>query len=159
MRELIPGVLIFLLVFCTGKSEKQFSEKDTTLTQTAKEMNNMVSIIEIPVSDLKRAKTFYQEILNLELAEAEMDGVQMGVFPANEEGVNVVLAKGKDYKPTADGAVIYLNAGNDLTNILAKIEPNGGEVIVEKTEISPEMGFFAMFIDSEGNKLGLHSLN
>jgi uncharacterized protein len=70
-----------------------------------------------------------------------------------------VLAKGSDYKPTTDGAVIYLNAGDNLQPVLDKVEPNGGKIIVPKMHISPEMGYFAMFIDTEGNKLGLHSQN
>lgn len=120
-------------------------------------MKNLVSIIEIPVKDFSRAVAFYQAILGISIEEAEMPGVQMGLLPSDGETVNVVLAKGADYKPTTDGAVLYLNAGNDLQSTLDKIEPNGGQIIVPKTEISPEMGFFALFFDTEGNKLGLHS--
>lgn len=120
-------------------------------------MGNLISIVEIPVSDFYRAVKFYQTILGVAIEETEMDGVQLGVF-LNEGGtVSVVLAKGNDYKPTTDGAVLYLNSGNDLQPILGKIDQNGGQVIVPKTQISPEMGYFALFIDTEGNKLGLHS--
>jgi len=86
-----------------------------------------------------------------------MDGTQMGVLPGDDETVHVVLVKGDDYKPTTDGAVVYLNAGNDLQPMLDKVEENGGQIIQPKTEISPEMGWFALFVDTEGNKLGLHS--
>ena len=120
-------------------------------------MKNLVSIIEIPVKDFSRAVAFYQAIWGISIEEAEMPGVQMGLFPSDGETVNVVLAKGADYKPTTDGTVLYLNAGNDLQSTLDKVEPNGGKIIVPKTEISPEMGFFALFFDTEGNKLGLHS--
>lgn len=120
-------------------------------------MNNLISIVEIPVSDFSRAVKFYQTILGVNIEEVDMAGTQMGVLPSNGKTVNVVLAKGSDYKPTTDGAVLYLNAGNDLQPMLDKIEKNGGQVIVPKTEISPEMSFFALFIDTEGNKLGLHS--
>ena len=100
---------------------------------------------------------FYQTVLGIAIEEMEMDGNQMGVLPNDEGTVNVVLVKGNDYKPTTDGAVLYLNAGNDLQPMLDKVAQNGGQVIVPKTEISPEMGYFALFIDTEGNKLGLHS--
>lgn len=126
-------------------------------TNNSNRMKNLISIVEIPVADFSRAVVFYQTILRVDIEEMEMDGVQMGILPSNGETVNVVLAKGTDYKPTTDGAVLYLNAGNDLQPALDKIEQNGGKVIVPKTEISPEMGFFALFIDTEGNKLGLHS--
>ena len=122
-------------------------------------MRNLVSIIEIPVEDFSRAVAFYEAILGVSIEEAEMAGVQMGVLPSDGETVNVVLAKGSDYKATTDGALVYLNGGNDLQSVLDKVASNGGEVIVPKTEISPEMGFFALFLDTEGNKLGLHSGN
>lgn len=121
-------------------------------------MENLISIVEIPVADFFRAVTFYQAILDVSIEETEMDGVQMGVLPGNGETVNVVLVKGDGYQPAAAGALIYLNAGNNLQLALDKIEPNGGKIIMPKTEISPEMGFFALFMDTEGNRLGLHAI-
>jgi hypothetical protein len=120
-------------------------------------MNNLISIVEIPTADFSRAVGFYQTILNVSIEEVNMDGIQMGVLPGNSETVNVVLVKGNDYKPTTNGAVLYLNAGNDLQPMLEKVEQHGGQVIVPKTEINPEIGYFALFIDPEGNKMGLHS--
>jgi predicted enzyme related to lactoylglutathione lyase len=122
-------------------------------------MKNLVSIIEIPVSDFQRALAFYQTTLEITIEEVDMAGTQMGILPGGGESVNVVLVKGGDYIPTTEGAVVYLNSGEDLNPTLEKIAQNGGTVIVPKTEISPEMGFFALFLDTEGNKLGLHSSN
>src|SRR5690606_111074 len=107
--------------------------------------------------DFKRAVTFYETALGIGIEKVDMGGIQMGVFPSDGETVNVVLVYGGDYKPSADGTIIYLSGGEDLQNTLDKIQPLGGTVVVEKTEISPEMGFFALFTDTEGNKLGLHS--
>ena len=121
-------------------------------------MKNLVSIVEIPTNDFSRAVAFYQSILDIRIEETEMQGTQMGVFPSGGEVVSVVLIKGNEYKPSAEGTLVYLNAGDDLQVVLKKIEANRGRVVVPKTEISPEMGFFAMFIDSEGNKMGLHSV-
>lgn len=122
-------------------------------------MKNLVSIVEIPTIDFSRAVAFYQAILDVSIEEVDMGGIQMGVFPSDEKSVNVVLIRGDDYKPSTDGTVVYLDAGDDLQVILDKIEPSGGKVLVPKTEISPEMGFFATFKDTEGNKLALHSHN
>lgn len=122
-------------------------------------MKNFISIVEIPTVNFSRAVAFYEAILGISIEEVDMDGVQMGVFPSDGETVNVALVRGNDYKPSIDGMIVYLNAGNDLQNTLDKMESNGGKVVVPKTEISPEMGFFAMFIDTEGNKLGLHSIH
>ena len=87
----------------------------------------------------------------------EMGGVQMGLFPNSDEGVFVQLIHGSEYKPSRDGVLVYLNGGDDLQKIADKISANGGKIVVPKTEIGPDMGFYAMFTDTEGNKLGLHS--
>jgi predicted enzyme related to lactoylglutathione lyase len=146
---------------CNNQNEAsvQTQKADATVTKKTEDMKNLISIVEIPVTDFSRAITFYRAILGLPIEEMEMGGVQMGVLPSSGGTVNVVLAKGNDYKPTMDGPVLYLNAGNDLQAILNKIESNGGKIVVPKTLISPEMGFFALFIDTEGNKLGLHATN
>ena len=164
MKKTILAAVLFLgvgFIACRNapNSNPKKEKVHKTANQTKTNMKNLASIIEIPVTDLPRAIAFYQTILGLNIEKMEMDGVQMGVFPSGEETVNVVLAKGSDYRPTADGAVVYLNAGNNLQPALDKIEQNGGKIIVPKTGISPEMGYFALFIDTEGNKLGLHSKN
>ena len=120
-------------------------------------MRNLISIVEIPVADLRRAIRFYENILGVAIEEATMGDTQLGVLPTDGGTVNVVLVHGTDYKPTAEGVLLYLDAGDDLQPTLDKISQIGGQVIVPKTEISPEMGYFALFIDCEGNRLGLHS--
>lgn len=153
--------LILGISFSSCKNENiANTSKQAKVNTTNVKLNNMknlVSIIEIPTSDLKRAITFYKSILDINIEEVEMGEVKMGVLSSVEGTINVVLANGSDYKPTSNGSIIYLNGGDDLQSILDKIQPNGGKIIVPKTEISPEMGFFALFIDTEGNKLGLHS--
>lgn len=140
------------------QAETTTKETETVTNEKTKPMNNLISIIEIPVEDFSRATKFYQSIMGVTIEAMEMDGVQLGVIPNDEGSVNLVLAKGSDYKPTTSGAVLYLNAGEDLQPMLDKVKQNGGEIIVPKTLISPEMGYFALFIDSEGNKLGMHSI-
>jgi len=122
-------------------------------------MKNLISIVEIPTSDFPRAIAFYQKILDINIEEMEMDGVKMGLFPNDGESIFVQLIKGSEYKTSVDGTIVYLNGGNDLQTVANKIEMNGGKIVVPKTEIGPEMGFYAMFTDTEGNKLGLHSPN
>ena len=114
-------------------------------------------MVEIPTADFSRAVAFYRSILDTTIEEIEMDGIKMGLFPNDGEGVFVQLINGSDYKTSTDGAIVYLNGGDDLQKVADKIEANGGKVIIPKTGIGPEMGFFALFTDTEGNKLGLHS--
>ena len=157
MKRIIASVVMLIAIgFLACNDTKNKEEKAENIqTKKVNDMNNLISIVEISVTDFARAVKFYQTVLGI--AIEEMDGNQMGVLPNDEGTVNVVLVKGNDYKPTTDGAVLYLNAGNDLQPMLDKVAQNGGQVIVPKTEISPEMGYFALFIDTEGNKLGLHS--
>ena len=142
---------------CTDTKTNEKKAENTQI-QKVNNMNNLISIVEISVTDFSRAVKFYQNVLDIVIEEIEMDGNQMGILPNEEGTVNVVLVKGADYQPTTDGAVLYLNAGSDLQSMLDKVAQNSGQVIVPKTEISPEMGYFALFIDTEGNKLGLHAI-
>jgi predicted enzyme related to lactoylglutathione lyase len=122
-------------------------------------MENLISIVEIPTVDFSRAVVFYQHILNIHIEKIDMEGVTMGLFPADENAVTVALIHGSKYKASADGTIAYLNAGNDLQIMLDKITTVGGKTVTPKTDIGSGMGFYAMFIDSEGNKLGLYSKN
>jgi predicted enzyme related to lactoylglutathione lyase len=151
-------MLVVVLTSCTKNNPDSPTQKlDTTVTKVKGNMNQLISIVEIPTTDFERAVMFYKAILNITVEEVDMGEVKMGLFPGNGETVSVALIKGADYKPSKDGTIVYLSAGDDLLVALNKVEKNGGSIVVPKTEISPEMGFFAMFIDTEGNKLGLHS--
>jgi uncharacterized protein len=122
-------------------------------------MENLINWFEIPATDFSRAVSFYEAILGLEIKEAEMFGSKMGFFPTDGTNVSGAIVQGEDYQPSTDGVVAYLNGGNDLQTVLDKVESNNGKVIVPKTQISPEMGYFGMFIDSEGNKMAVHSIH
>ncbi|WP_160717067.1 VOC family protein [Chitinophaga solisilvae] len=120
-------------------------------------MNNLISIVEIPTTSFARAVRFYQSVLAVDIQEIDMQGTQMGLFPGGADTVNVALVNGTDYKPSDQGTLVYFNGGEDLQAILDKIEVNGGKVLVPKTLIDAENGFYAMFTDSEGNRIGLHA--
>jgi len=122
-------------------------------------MDNLINWFEIPATDFSRAVSFYKAILDLKIKETEMYGTKMGFFPTDGKNVSGAIVQGEDYKPSKDGIIAYLNGGNDLQNVLDKVENNNGKVIVPKTQISPEMGYFGMFIDTEGNKMAVHSIN
>jgi uncharacterized protein len=120
-------------------------------------MKNMIKWFEIPAMDFNRAVSFYKNIMDIEISEVDMFGTKMGLFPSDGQNVSGAIVKGDDYKPSTDGVIAYLNGGEDLQEILNRIEKSNGTIIVPKTQISPEMGYFALFIDTEGNKIGLHS--
>lgn len=134
------------------------STKETTI-KNDKDMNNYISIFEIPAVDISRAINFYQEILGVEIESLEFLGMEMGLFPYQDQMVTGVIIKGEGSEPSTKGVTIYLNGGDNLQNILDKVEGNGGQIIIPKTPHADEVGFFAIFHDPEGNKIGLHSPN
>jgi uncharacterized protein len=129
------------------------------LAETKKEttMANAINWFEIPVSNMDRAAKFYSTILGTEIqAQDVMDTHKMAFLPA-EDGIGGAIIKGEGYVPSQQGSVVYLNGGDDLSNVLSKVEAAGGKVLTPKTNIG-ENGFFAFFADTEGNKVGLHSM-
>jgi hypothetical protein len=120
---------------------------------------NALNWFEISVSDMNRAKKFYQSIFGIEMPEQKMMGMKMAFFPAEDMNgkVSGALVHGPMHKPSMDGSKIYLNGNPDLTHVLLKIEGAGGKVVMPKTKISDEVGHMAFFIDSEGNNMALHS--
>ena len=111
---------------------------------------------EIPVSDLARAKTFYETIFDITLGEYDLQGTQMATFPSGEgKFVNGALAKGPFHKPGDGGAVVYLNANPSIDAVVGRIAEAGGRVLLPTTSIGP-IGFMALFADIEGNVVGLH---
>ena len=121
---------------------------------------NSLNWFEIPASDIKRAKTFYETIFSMSMYEMEMPGMKMAMFPAEPKSgkANGGIAQSDMHKPGSDGVFVYLNANPDLSPVLAKIESAGGKVVMQKTSLGPN-GFMAFFMDTEGNKVGLHSVN
>ncbi|MEP2773716.1 MAG: VOC family protein [Fulvivirga sp.] len=122
-------------------------------------MANAINWFEIPANDLKRACSFYKQVLDLEVHTHEVMGTEMGFLHNGQDGVGGALVKGEGYKPSADGALVYLNGGDDLSKPLAKVETAGGKVVLPKTKISDEIGYMAIFMDPEGNKVAFHSPN
>ena len=159
-RTILPlSIALLALSFTIYSAEPKSQKNDSSLNQNAKEMNSYVSIFEIPATDISRAIHFYQTILDVSIEKMEMSGFEMGLLPYEGQAVVGVIMKGEGFQPSVDGVTIYLNAGNDLQVVLDKVAKNGGEIIMPKTPHADESGFFALFIDSEGNKMGLHSPN
>jgi len=122
---------------------------------------NAISWFEIPSTDLARAQKFYETVFSVTLIPMDLQAIKMRMFPLEDMmGVGgAIVDSGGFHKPsTTDGPLIYLNGNPDLQNVLDKVEKAGGKVMVPKTEISPEYGYMAVFIDTEGNRIGLHSV-
>ncbi len=125
-------------------------------------MKSAISWFEIPSTDLDRATKFYENIFNVTLIPMDMPSIRMRMFPVEDQvnGIGgAVVHSGGFHKPSlTDGPLIYLNGNPDLQLVLDRVVAAGGSIMVPKTEISPEYGFMAVIIDSEGNRIGLHSI-
>lgn len=121
--------------------------------------------IEIPVTNMDRAIKFYESVFGFKISRNQMGPLDMGWFPfpgtpdSPAPGAGGSLVKHDDfYKPSQDGTLVYFTSqtGN-LSDELGRIEAAGGKIMVPKTLIAPDYGYMAVFIDSEGNRVALHS--
>ena len=121
-------------------------------------MSKPISWFEIPALDLNRASAFYEQILAVTLNRGDMGQSSLAVFPYDrDQATGGCLITGPGLKPSAEGSVVYLNAGPSLDAALARIESAGGSVALPRTELPPGMGAFAHILDTEGNRVGLHA--
>ncbi|THU41599.1 VOC family protein [Niastella caeni] len=130
--------------------------------QKINETTNVVTWFEIPVTDIDRAKTFYETILDIAMVKRADGNDESVFFPYNPNVVQAtsgrvtgVLSKTERNKPAIQGTMVYINASPDLQLVVDKVEKAGGKVIVPRMEIPA--GFIAIIIDTEGNKVGLHA--
>ena len=125
-------------------------------------MQNAISWFEIPTTDINRAQKFYETIFGISMMPMDLPNIKMRMFPLDDMMTQVggaLVDSGGFHKPSAtDGPLIYLNANPDVQNILDHVVAAGGQIIVPKTQISPDYGFMAVLMDSEGNRIGLHSM-
>jgi uncharacterized protein len=121
-------------------------------------MNKIINWFEIPATDLNRARAFYEQILALTLNRSDMGPQSLAVFPYDRDNATGgTLITGPGFNPSTDGAVVYLHASESLDAVLARIVPAGGRILLPRTELPPGMGAYAHFLDTEGNRVGLHA--
>lgn len=164
MKKPLHYVAIIISLFTTAcdsqnKGEAEAIAVNSNLNQKTNEMKSHVSMFEIPAMEISRAVDFYQAILDIKIEQMKLPGMEMGLFPYEDQLVTGIIIKGEGYQPSTEGVTLYLNAGEKLDLILERVEKNGGKIILPKTAHADESGFFALFVDSEGNRLGLNSSN
>lgn len=126
-------------------------------------MKDLVSAInwfEIPATDFDRAVRFYSNIYDYEIPTRDTGHIKMGFFHHQQgAGIGGAVVSGEGYTPSKNGTKVYLNGGADLQTVLDRVTGAGGQVIMGKKQISPEIGFMAVIEDTEGNRVYLHSMN
>jgi len=122
-------------------------------------MKNLVAFFEIPATDFERAVNFYQGVFSVKLKVLDCEAEKTAFF--SEEGglCPGAISVAAGFKPSLDGVLISLNVA-DMEAVVFNIERLGGRLIQDKTKIEAEnRGYFSIFVDSEGNKIGLYSDN
>lgn len=123
-------------------------------------MARVINWFEIPVVDFDRAVRFYESVLGIRFRIENMADMKLAVFPYSGDATGGALCVHPQYKPAAEGGVvIYLDGGDDLAVPLGRVAAAGGQVVMPKTQIAPEIGYMGFFRDSEGNTVALHSCN
>ncbi len=120
---------------------------------------NALNWFEIPVTDFNRARIFYNAIFDFEMPEMQMGPGKMGILLHDrEKGVGGAIVWSDGCVPSMTGTLVYLSGGSNLATVLDRVAGAGGEVLTGKTSIGDGMGFIGMFRDTEGNRVGLHSM-
>jgi len=123
-------------------------------------MKNLVAFFEIPAENFERAVKFYESVLGVQFdALCDCETEKMAFFPEENDQCPGAISWAKDFRPSKDGVLIHFQVEN-METAMTTIEKNGGKIIQAKTKIEAEgRGYFSLFIDSEGNRLGLYSDN
>lgn len=124
---------------------------------------NMISWFEIPVTNMDRAKEFYEAVFQVNISVHDLGGVVMGWFPPAENnsapGISGSLVKHEEYIPSStDGVLVYFNSqSGDIDHELSRVEKAGGDIVRPKTLISDDIGYMAVIKDTEGNRIALYN--
>ncbi|HEY0607047.1 MAG TPA: VOC family protein [Herpetosiphonaceae bacterium] len=118
-------------------------------------MQHTITWFEIPAVDFDRAVTFYSTLLDVEITTSAFHGDPHGFLPAAPGVVSGAIVLRDDVKPASTGTLIYLNVAEHMAATLERVERAGGTVLLPETAIDPQ-GSFALILDSEGNRIGLH---
>jgi predicted enzyme related to lactoylglutathione lyase len=118
-------------------------------------MANQIVWVDIPVKDLDRAIKFYSAVLGAQVHKEEIPGAPIGVLPHSEGDVGGCLVPHPG-SASAGGPLLYLNANGRLDQAIAAAANHGGRVLEPKHQIGPH-GYRAIVLDSEGNRIALHS--
>lgn len=120
-------------------------------------MEPVIIWTDIPVTDLPRAMKFYEKVTGVKVVQFPgMDGIAVIGSPGESEGPPMMSADlYVGGKPSKDGPTIYLNTHGDMDGMLARVVEAGGTISQDKGFMGPMIGWIAMFIDTEGNRIGL----
>lgn len=121
-------------------------------------MGNPIGWFEIYVDDMARAKTFYEAVFSAKLENLASGDLEMWAFPGemNSYGAPGALVCMPGFSAGRNSVLVYFSC-QDCASEAAKVKANGGKIEKEKFSIG-QYGFIALAYDTEGNMIGLHSM-
>jgi len=111
---------------------------------------------DIPALDLDRAIQFYSAVLGAPVKKDETAEIPLGWLPTEDGGQMGCVCVAPNFKPSADGVMIYLSVNGRLKEAVTAVCTHGGTVQTDIHSIG-QYGFRAEVLDSEGNCIALHS--
>ena len=122
---------------------------------TQENSQNIAVWLDVPVLELDRAITFYSEVIGRPVSKESFDGIEFGVV-MHDKGNGACLVTGEHHVPSASGVLVYFNVCGRIRDAVEKVPSQGGRVLEDVHSIGPH-GFRALVLDSEGNRIALHS--
>ena len=117
--------------------------------------HNRAVWFDIPVADLDRALAFYQGVLNVKVGTADAGGERFGVLE-HDQGNGGLLITAPERISSTGGILVYMNVDGRIRDAMRNVASLGGKVVEPTHAIGPH-GFRAVVLDSEGNRVALHS--
>lgn len=126
-------------------------------------VTHAINWFEIPVADFDRAKLFYETILGYKMQERQAGNARMAFFQHNMEDEGrggAIVYDPAFYTPCANGTIVYINCEPDIQKVLDRVIAAGGQILQNKTKVAvtQDLGYWALILDSEGNRVALHSM-
>ncbi len=123
---------------------------------------NAVAWFEIPALDMDRAQKFYEAVLGHKLERNQMGELDMAWFPSTQGASGAsgsLVCHPDEYQPSANGTIVYLHSpSGDIANEMSRVESAGGQILLEKKLISKDIGYMALFLDTEGNRVAMYGI-
>ena len=121
-------------------------------------MANTIVWVDIPVTDMDRARKFYSAVLQADIELMEGANGDVALLPGDPMSGDVSgdLARGENQKPGLGGCTIYLDSKGDPEGMIERAVAAGGAVLMPVTSMGDMVGFIGFFEDSEGNRIGVH---
>lgn len=118
-------------------------------------MQKFISWVEVPSVDFDRAVTFYNSVFKLNLEKHDFGVEKMAFFPNNEGAISWAA----NFNPSKNGVLVSFFVADTIDETLQRVLENKVEIVQVKTKIEAEgRDYFAVFIDSEGNKVGIYGI-